>query len=152
YCCIQYPGRGARSREPLVTDVRVMAQTLGEAMAPMLDIPYVFFGHSMGALVAFELARTFRVWGLPSPIHLFASGCGAPHIFVNARSWRMSSDDELLGELRRLAGTPPEVLENDEMLKLFLPVLRADFSLCHNYEYVDERALDCSISALGGTQ
>jgi medium-chain acyl-[acyl-carrier-protein] hydrolase len=123
---------------------------LAEALEPQLKTPFVFFGHSMGAIINFELARHLRKeYGL-SPLHLFVSGRRAPQVPPREPVTHDLPEPEFLRELSRLNGTPIEVLQDLELMQLVLPILRADFALCETYTYVDEPPLDCPISAFGG--
>lgn len=147
---VQYPGRGSLLGVPPFERIDPLTQAVVELLTPRLDVPFAFFGHSMGALVAFEAARALRERLLTQPVHLFVSGSGAPHRRTERRSFHNLPDAELIDELRRLGGTPPEVLDNPELLSLFLPILRADFAVCDNYVYAHGTPLDTPISAFAG--
>lgn len=149
-CPVQLPGRGVRFRETPISDLRLLIQQLGEAIGPRLDKPFVIFGHSMGALLAYELTRLLRSVHRRSPLHLFVSGCRAPHIRRDDKRCSELNDQELCEELSRYNGTPEELLLNPAAMKLFLPVLRADFSAVENYQPVSDEPLDCAVSAVGG--
>jgi len=151
-CAAQLPGRGSRIKEAPYTRVASLVQALGEALHPHLDRPFAFFGHSLGALVAFELSRELRRQHDLLPVHLFVSGCGAPQSLDPHPPIGMLPDTAFLEELRQLNGTPAEVLEHEELMQLLLPTLRADFTARETYAYVDEPPLDCPISAFGGMQ
>lgn len=148
---VELPGRGSLSREPLLTCIGALTERLANEIKAGLSAPYALFGHSMGALLAFELARELRRSGLP-PSHLFVSGCRAPHLPPApdrvARS--QLSDAALADELRRLNGTPAAVLEHPELMALLLPIFRADFAVCETYGFRPDRLLDCPITAFGG--
>lgn len=146
------PGRGARMREPPYTSITALVEELGRAVRPYLDLPFAFFGHSMGAMIGFELTRLLRREGGEAPAHLFVSGRRAPQIPVTDTPTYNLPDAELIEKVRRLNGTPPEVLEHPELMELMLPLLRADFQVVETYRYVDEPPLGCPISAFGGLQ
>ncbi len=151
-CPIQLPGRGTRLAEPPFTRLDALVQDLAQALLAHLDKPFAFFGHSMGALVSFELARYIRNrYGL-SPIHLFVSGHSAPHIRRRDALIHILPESEFLEEVRRLNGMAQEVLENAELMQLLLPILRADFTVCETYVYQMDEPLDCPISAYGSLQ
>jgi medium-chain acyl-[acyl-carrier-protein] hydrolase len=133
------------------TQMLSLVQAAAEALLPYLDKPFAFFGHSMGALVGFELARQLRRQNSPKPNHLFVSGCFAPDI-PDPYPLHNLPDSELLEGLRRLNGMPQEALENAELMRLILPTLRADCTVTETYDYTNEPSLDCSISAFGGLQ
>ena len=151
-CPIYLPGRGHRSREKAFTDIDSLVAETAESILPSLAPPFAFFGHSMGALICFELARYLRKGHHPEPVHIFVSGRSAPQIQADERLTYSLPDDEFISELRRLDGTPGEIFEHAELLSLMLPILRADFALTQRYQYKAEPPLDCSISALGGLE
>jgi medium-chain acyl-[acyl-carrier-protein] hydrolase len=140
---IQLPGRSDRLSEPPFTQLMPLVNALAPILVPYCDRPYAFFGHSMGALLAFELARRY------SPQHLWVSGRRAPQV-DNSQVLHTLSDAAFLAELRAMNGTPSQVLENAELMQIFLPILRADFSVCETYRYEEKMLLDCPISAFGG--
>lgn len=146
----QLPGRGDRLAEPPFVDLPALIEPLIEAIKPYLDKPFALFGHSMGALIAFELARKLRCeYGL-EPAHLFVSGRRAPHLPETESITYNLPHDEFIEELRRLNGTPREMLENPELMQLMGPVLRADFQVCQTYVYTDSPRLRCPITVFGG--
>ncbi len=149
---IQLPGRFTRAREPAISKLTDLLDSVASALTLFLDKPFAFFGHSMGALVAFEVARFFRRQGRALPRHIFVSGRGAPQLNREHRPLYNLPKDELLVELQQLEGTPREVLEHPELMDLMLPLLRADFSICDTYEYTEEAPLACPITAFGGLQ
>jgi medium-chain acyl-[acyl-carrier-protein] hydrolase len=151
-CPIQLPGRGKRLKEPPFTQVQFLVEALSHALLPYLDKPFAFFGHSMGALVSFELARTLRrKYGL-GPKRLFLSGRRAPAIPNLEPPTYNLPEPEFIEALHKLKGTPIGVLEEPELMQLMLPLLRADFTLCETYTYTPETPLNCPISVFGGLQ
>ena len=144
------PGRETRAGEPPVGEMRQLVSALTSAIQPLLERPYALFGHSMGAGIAFELARSLRRIGAPQPRVLIVSGARAPQLRLGRQRGQEPSDDELIRELRRLEGFPAELLADRETLKLALPLLRADTGLYRNYEYHAEPPLDLPIYAYGG--
>ena len=122
---------------------------LREELQPYFDIPFAFFGHSMGALIAFELARKLRRSRGPMPVRLFLSGRRAPHLPPARRPIHHLPDAEFRQEVRLLQGTPEEVLSNEELMQIVLPVLRADFAVCETYVYSAEEPLDVPLSVFG---
>jgi medium-chain acyl-[acyl-carrier-protein] hydrolase len=151
-CAAQLPGRGTRMSEPAVTDLGALVGALADALENKLDRPIALFGHSMGALICFELARHLRERGGPQPVCLFVSGRRAPQLPSTQRVIHDLPEPEFIEELRRLQGTPPEVLEHPELMQLLSPLLRADFSLSETYAHAPGPPLDCPISAFGGLQ
>lgn len=151
-CLVHLPGREARRQETPFTHWEPLVQALVTALEPWLDRPFAFFGHSMGALLGFELARRLRRAGRRMPEALVASGRNAP-----ARPWslpRLSrlSDDALSLWLRRLGGTPREVLEDPDLRAAIFPVVRADMAVCESYAYESEAPLPCALAAFAGLQ
>jgi medium-chain acyl-[acyl-carrier-protein] hydrolase len=130
--------------------MRPMAEDAARALRPLFDKPFAFFGHSMGAVLAFEIARLLRAESGPPPAHLFASGRQAPQLPHAAAPTYDLPDDKFIAELRRLKGTPAEVLEQPELMQLMLPLLRADFEAVETYEYREGAPLDVPISVYGG--
>jgi medium-chain acyl-[acyl-carrier-protein] hydrolase len=119
---------------------------------PYLNKPFAFFGHSMGAMIGFELARELRRQNQPSPLHLLVSGHPAPIIAYEDAPTLGLPKDEFVEVLRNLNGTPREVLEHPELMEILIPLLRADFELVQTYSYEPEPPLDCPITAFGGLQ
>ena len=147
---VHYPGRGSRHPEPPLTDLLALVETLSQAILPLLDKPFAFFGHSMGGLIAFELARTLRRKKLAQPNILFVSACAAPQLPNPNPHIHQLSDAEFVSELKKLNGIPPEILQNNELMRLSLPTLRADFEMLETYQYQPDAPLACPIAALGG--
>ncbi|HET6976592.1 MAG TPA: alpha/beta fold hydrolase [Pyrinomonadaceae bacterium] len=152
FYAIELPSRGKRIRESPITRMEPLVRGIAGAVEPLLDKPFCFFGHSMGALTSFELARLLRRERRPQPSYLFVSGSAAPQIPDAHPCTYDLPEPEFLDVLRRLNGTPREVLENEELLQLMLPTLRADFELLQVYKYADEPPLSCPITAFGGLQ
>ena len=149
---VELPGRGKRLAEPPLRHMPELVEALTPLIIPLLDMEFALFGHSMGAVIAFELARELRRRNAPQPEHLFVSGRGAPQIPDNDPATYSLPDDEFRAELLRLNGTPVEVLEHAELMNLMLPLLRADFEMVQTYEYVEDAPLPCPISVYGGLQ
>ncbi|MCP3137812.1 thioesterase II family protein [Pyxidicoccus xibeiensis] len=149
-CAVELPGRRARLREPPIRRAAALVEAIAEGVAPFLDLPFVFFGHSMGALLAFELARHLRRVGRQGPCALFVSAAAAPHLPRSRKLlWRLG-DAEFLSEIRGYGGTPEEVFSEPDLRALFLPVLRADFEVFDTYEFEDDGPLACPLHVYGG--
>jgi medium-chain acyl-[acyl-carrier-protein] hydrolase len=151
-CPIELPGRGLRMKEKPFARMLPLMQAIAPSLLPYLNQPFAFFGHSMGALVGFELARLLRRAYGCSPSHLFVSGRRAPQVPDSDPPIHTLPNSEFLQELRRLNGTPEAVLQNDELMQLLLPTLRADFAVLETYVYTPKPPLDCPITAFGGLQ
>jgi medium-chain acyl-[acyl-carrier-protein] hydrolase len=148
---LQPPGRESRIAEPPFSSLQALVRALADDVSGLALEPYAFFGHSMGALVAFELSRELRTRGHNEPVHLIVSGFRAPYLPPRRAALHRLADDSLVDELRRLDGTLPEVLDQPDLLELVLPTLRADLAVCETYDYRSERPLSCRVSAWGGT-
>jgi len=147
-CPIQTPGRENRIADKPFTHLRTLAKAVADVIP--LDKPFALFGHSVGALLCFEVARELRRRRAAVPFHLFVSGCSAPNLCPNRPPRFNLTREQLLAEIRKLGGTPEEVLEDSELLDLVLPAIRADFSLFDTYDYRDERPFDFAVTALTG--
>ena len=151
-CPIQLPGRSTRLMERPFTDLSSLIQVLAQALSSLLDKPFAIFGHSLGALMGFELARQLRRQYGVSPARLFISAGCAPQIPRRGSPIHTLPAKEFLAEVRRLNGIPKEVVEHDELMEIVIPLLRADFALYEAYVYSAEPPLNCPISAFGGLQ
>lgn len=151
-CSLQPPGRESRFREAPMTRITTLVDAIAEALIPSLDLPFVFYGHSLGALVAFEVARKLRHWGAPQPVHLLVSGCRAPQLPRSDPLLYRLPDTQFLSEIAHFGGISQEILRDKELIKLILPALRADLTVFDTYTYTAEPALACPISAYGGLQ
>lgn len=149
---VQLPGRGRRLNEPAFTSTTELIPVLAEALLPYCDMPFVFFGHSMGATISFELACHLRREHDLRPRQLLISGRRAPHVLnPNPPTYNLP-EPEFIRTLRELNGTPKEVTEHPELMELMLPLLRADFALSETYTYRPVEPLECPVSVYGGTQ
>jgi len=146
------PGRGIRHGEPPLNDWRRLIDVVVADAQPHVAGPFAIFGHSMGALVALELAHAIHARHGGSPIWLGVSGCQAPARRKLDLKWLTCDDEAVCEELRSLGGTPPELLENRDLLELLLPALRADFHLCGSYRPPQRERLRCPMLVLGGTR
>jgi medium-chain acyl-[acyl-carrier-protein] hydrolase len=149
---VELPGRGSRLNEPLISSLSPLINILVEDILPQLDSPFTFFGHSMGALIAFEMTRYLYYEYGYEPLRLFVSGRRAPQSPTLTPSSYNLQKDELIEELRKIGGTPSEVLGHAELMEIMLPVIRADFQLHQTYEFISGGRLTCPISAYGGME
>jgi medium-chain acyl-[acyl-carrier-protein] hydrolase len=147
---VQLPGRGNHANVPPFDDMPPLVRALAPALLPHLDRPFAFFGHSMGALIGFELAQLLRREGRRGPLKLFGSGCRAPQVPRREPYTHDLPEDEFVARLSTLNGTPQEVLDHPELMQLVLPLLRADFSVAETYSFSGDPPLDCPVSAYGG--
>lgn len=148
---VQLPGRENRMREAPLLAMREIVEQAAAAIRPYVAQPYALFGHSLGARMAFELARFMRGQGLPLPTHLFVSGSRAPEIPEPFPLHKLE-EDEFLAALSRYGGTPRTLLDNRDLMRIFLPMLRADFTVDETYEYREEEPLPVPITAFYGAE
>jgi surfactin synthase thioesterase subunit len=146
----QLPGREKRFRESPCRSIDELVAGLSRAINPYLNTPFAFFGHSMGALIAFELARELAKRYGTHPVHLFVSGKAAPQVEKNSPTIYNLPHQQFIQKLYDLNGTPKEVLENRELMKLYEPILRADFEVCDTYRFRPGSRLSCPITVFGG--
>ncbi len=151
-CAVQLPGREDRLAETRYRHLAPLVDALATVLTPAFDAPYAFFGHSMGALIAFELARRLQQTGRPLPTRLFLSGHRSPDRRPASSAIHALPDQEFMEALRRFGGTPDVLLNDPEFVALALPVLRADFTLCETYEFVPGPALEVPLTILAATR
>ena len=148
----QLPGRDGPADEPPCMNLDLLVDMFADAIAPMIDRPYAFFGHSLGALVAFELARGLRDRHAVAPIHLFVSGAFAPQLPADSAALRFIEGDTAFLEAvaTKYGGVPRIVLEQADLRASVVPALRADLALTETYTYRSAPPLSCPISAYAG--
>jgi medium-chain acyl-[acyl-carrier-protein] hydrolase len=149
-CLVHLPGRSRRIAEKPFQRLALLVDAVTRHMDSKTDIPYALYGHSMGGLISFELARELFRRYKSGPRHLFVSGCLPPHLMNSGRSTFALSDSEFIAELEQLKGTPAEILDNAELMEIFLPLLRADFELVETYECRSGVRLACPITVYSG--
>ncbi|UQV46656.1 thioesterase [Janthinobacterium lividum] len=149
-CAVQLPGRGTRMGEKPIGSLSLVVERIAESVALSNHENFAFFGHSLGALIAFEVAQYNQRNRLEMPLHLFASGCAAPQARRPPRGLHMLPDRDFIEELRKYNGTPNEILENQELMSFLLPMLRADFGLADEYVHRHAQRLSVPISVLAG--
>jgi medium-chain acyl-[acyl-carrier-protein] hydrolase len=145
------PGRGARLREQPLTSLPQLVEQLGTALQPFTGEPFAFFGHSLGARIAFELARWLRRQERPLPNHLLLSACPAPHCPRTQPVLHTLPREQFITAMRQRHTLPDEILAHPEMLDLVLPALEADVTVWETAVYTAEPALPCPITTFGGT-
>lgn len=148
---VQYPGRQDRMGETPLDGIIAIADRVADLLEPWIASPFAFFGHSMGAMVAFETTRLLRRRGGPAPMTLFASARRAPSAGLDRI--RDLDDDSLIAELTELCGTDPAVIADPDLLRIILPTVRADFRAVQEYRYVPTTPgpdLECPVVAVLG--
>jgi medium-chain acyl-[acyl-carrier-protein] hydrolase len=150
-CTVQLPGREQRSREAPLTSIVELVHELVPALLPYLDLPFGIFGHSMGAVLASEVTRALAEAGNPLPQHLLVSGRRPPHIPGTESPMHGLPDAAFIAELnRRYRGIPAEILEQPDLMALFIPILRADLTALETYLPAPRAPLSCPITVFGG--
>jgi medium-chain acyl-[acyl-carrier-protein] hydrolase len=149
-CPVQLPGREERLREPAFRQIEPLCHALLAVIRPLLDKPFALFGHSMGAIIVYELTRMLAAQGMMPPEHLFVSGQRAPHIPLGRPISYNLPPEGFHKRLRELNGTPEAVLRDPEMMDLISPLLRSDFELSETYQRERRSPLGCPVSAFGG--
>lgn len=151
-CPIQLPGRQERMGESAIINIRAMIKELEKVLLPLFfDKPFVLFGHSMGSIIAFELARCLEAKHGISPECLIVSGKHSPTITQKRTPICDLPDAPFIEELRKLNGTPENVLNNVELMSLILPCLRSDFKLVETYSFQETVPLNCDLFAFFGS-
>ena len=148
-CAVQYPGRGSRFTEPAITDMGEMLDAIEANLGSYLNKPFAFYGHSLGAGLAFELTRRLEKKGV-QPKCLIVSGRNAPHVETEHEEVHTLPDAEFQAKLAEMNGTPQEVLAHPELMELMLPLLRADFTLAETGDFDTETMINCPMRAYGG--
>jgi len=149
-CPVQLPGRENRLAEPPYTDIRALTQRLVDQLRPYAQKPFALFGHSMGALLAFELTRTLQRENGPMPLVLFLSAHRAANLLSRRKPLSHLPAPEFIQAVRDLGGTPEGVFESQDLIDITLPTLRADFTLCETYHFVPGPPLDCPLILCAG--
>ena len=147
---VEMPGRSLRFSEPAHRSMDRLIEDLFAAFQMLSDIPYILMGHSLGSRVAFELMHRCKQRGVRMPEHFIASGSPAPHIKEEPKMHYQLPTEEFVEELRKLNGTPEEILGNRELMDLALPFIRADFELSETYSYTAAEKNDCPITVFHG--
>jgi medium-chain acyl-[acyl-carrier-protein] hydrolase len=151
-CLVHLPGRGKRVREEPFTQLTPLVKAIAANIGGAIKVPYALYGHSMGALISFELGRELLEKHAHSPAQIFVSGCRAPQWPKNEPPTYNLPRDKFIDELKRLNGTPREVFDDPELMEVFFKILRADFEIVDTYEYRPKERLSCPITVYGGLQ
>jgi len=146
---VNLPGRGGRLHETPVSNLDYIVEELAHTVNSMRGMPVALFGHSVGALIAFEVARKQELCRGFEPVHLFVSGCRGPAADP-LPSWNVLTDDELVDQLQRLGGMTTNRFDDAELIACALPAIRADLEIAENYRHRSGQRLRCPVTALGG--
>lgn len=149
---LEYPGRGTRIRETLLTDIDLLVEDLYSQMRQLPKEKYAIYGHSMGGLLACLLTRKIIHEGDSAPVHLFITGTTGPAARSEDKKWHLLGKKEFLQEIRNMQGSPDEVLADQDVLEYFEPILRADFKASETYIHSHSLPLDLPFTIITGTE
>lgn len=149
---VELPGRCSRLSEPKADSIETLAKDIVDSIRGMLNEPFAFFGHSMGALLAFLVARILAAERLPNPRHIFVSGKGPPHVISRESRWHELPLPLFTEKLKGLGGCPSAVLEDRELMAYFAPIIRHDMRLVAEYEHKAGMPLDVPLTVMIGTE
>jgi surfactin synthase thioesterase subunit len=151
---LEYPGRGTRMQEPLPSGIDELTDDLyNQIMQYPTKIAFAIYGHSLGGLMAYLLALKLNEKGNALPSHLFITGTTGPSAISRTEKKRhLLNQDEFVAEIKELGGMPDEILNNDELLYFFEPILRSDFKISENYIFSESSLLDIPITVINGTE
>lgn len=152
---VEIPGRGRRMAEPFISDTMLLVQDVVKSIQSLVEPgeSYLLFGHSMGALLGFLAIHELRAQGTTLPQHFFCSGANAPtYPKEDETPTYLLPKAAFIEKLRKLGGSPTEVLEHDGLMELFEPILRSDFQIVERYEHVEKQPLDIPMTVLIGTE
>ncbi len=149
---VQLPGRENRLSEPLPDDLNPLTDEIAESIGSKIAPPFAFFGHSIGALLAFDVVRKLHRLGATLPATLFLSACRAPHLPPLHEPIHALPNARFIDRLRELEGMPDAILGNPELMDVFVPILRADMAMSEAFKLDDDVVVDCPLTVLGGTE
>jgi len=151
---LEYPGRGSRGKEPLITELTLLAEDIYLQASHLVEQgPYAIYGHSLGALVTILLARKIINHQQVPPLHLFVSGAGGPSsLRLRQKQRHRLEKHQFIAEITRFDGSPQEILQNEEFIDYIEPVLRADFTAVETYIHAEEKPLAIPITVINGTE
>ena len=152
---LEYPGRGNRTDEHLLTDIKALTDDLYYQIKPVVEQgnSYAIFGHSMGGLLAYLLTRKILLNNHVAPLHLFITGTVGPSAPIRSSQQKhLLNKVDFMEEIRKLNGCPDEMLRNEELFEYFEPILRADFTATENYVYEKDYPLNIPITVITGTE
>lgn len=151
--CLQYPGRGTRLRETPVTSVGKLVEEIGKDIPKIVEKPFTLYGHSLGGLVAFELTRYLRRNGYPLPNQLFVGASRPPHLKSPFPPIHHLPDRQFIDEIQaRYGGIPEAIYRSPEVLDMFLPAMRGDFTAYETYMFQEDAPLDIPIFGFAGAE
>jgi surfactin synthase thioesterase subunit len=147
---VELPGRGARFKEPLLKDAHAMANDVLKQIEPLLGEPYAIYGHSMGTLIGYLLTKKIISKLFPKPKFLVFTGSGGPSVRQTEPVRYLLPKDKFIQKVRELGGCPEEILQDENMMIFFEPILRADFQVVETYQYTASPPFDIPINVMIG--
>ncbi|CCN83767.1 putative Thioesterase type II [Vibrio nigripulchritudo SFn27] len=151
-CAVQLPGKGSRLREAPYENMSALVNDLATALIPLMDKPFIIWGHSLGSRIGYELIKLLKSKGMRLPVHFILAASRAPHEFNSERPMHGLSDEEFKGRLKEMGGTPDEVIEHDGLMSMLLPGLKADFKLAETHKVSEIIPLNIPATLFGGTK
>ncbi|MCP5061064.1 MAG: thioesterase [Ignavibacteriae bacterium] len=149
-CPVELPGRGARMAEDLIDDLEQVVEEISFALKDFLDIPFAFFGHSMGALISYELSHKVFGQHKVKPSNIYVSAHKAPFTERDGLIMHKLDSNEFTSELMKMDGVSKEIMEHKELMELMLPIIKNDYAVCETYDYKQKEVLDIPITIFGG--
>jgi surfactin synthase thioesterase subunit len=149
---LELPGRGKRLKEPLLKNIESMVDDLFRQLRPFLQKPFSFYGHSMGTVLSYRMVHRLRQQGLPQPDYLFMSGRYGPSVKEDEPHNHSLPPAEFKKKLKEMGGTPDELMQDEQLLDFFEPILRADFQGLDEYVYQETEPLDIPIVVMLGDE
>jgi surfactin synthase thioesterase subunit len=149
---IDYPGRGLRFKEPLVKKLDTIIEACFDKIKNDLQKPYAIYGHSMGTIISYLVTKRIIKEGLNPPSNLFLSGRGGPSVVYNEPARYLLPSNEFRNQLKEMGGCPDEVLNDEDLMSFFEPILRADFEALEVYQYEEPQPFDIPITVMIGEQ
>jgi len=146
------PGHGRRMREPLLTDIHDMTEDIFRSIKDSLNEPCAIFGHSMGSLLGYLLCKKISDAGKYAPLHLFVSGRYAPSVESREKDLHKLPRNEFIRKIKTYGGLPKEVAESEELMDLFVPIIKADFQAVSEYRYEPSEPLDIPLTVMIGEE
>jgi len=149
-CPVEFPGRGTRMGEKLIDNIEEILLNISKSFEDWLDKPFMFFGHSMGALISYELV--FKIYGKYNklPLKLYVSAHKAPFLERGGPIMHKLDKENFIRELKKMNGIAKELFEHSELMELMLPIIRNDYAVCENYSHKNKEKINIPITAFGG--
>ncbi len=146
----ELPGRGRRFNEEIPGTLAEIIEEAFLSINRIIDRPYIFWGHSLGGIIGYEMARHIRTNNHPLPKHLFVTGIRAPQVPKREKDVYDLPRDEFIEKIKEMGGTPEEIFNHEEMLDIMIPILKKDFKIYEMYRFTPDMPMPFPITAIGG--